>query len=70
MTSGLDNRIRELCARAVATDATDFEQVLSDLRSALREHLALTREMALQQMHKLRLAEEEPCQPMPASISD
>ena len=70
MTSGLDDRIRELCARAVAADATDFEQVLSDLRSALHEHLGLTRLMTLQQMQKLRLAEEEPCQPIPTLVSD
>ncbi len=70
VTSGLDDRIRELCAQAIAVDATNFEQVLSDLRSALREHLALTRQMALQQMQRLRHAEEGPCQTMPASIND
>lgn len=70
MTSGLDDRIRELCAQAVAVDTKNFEQVLTDLRSALHEHLALTRQMALQQMQRLRQAEEQPCQPMPASISD
>jgi hypothetical protein len=57
----LDDRIRELCARAVSADDSDFAAVLSDLRSALHEHSARMREMAMRQIHRLRQPEAEPC---------
>jgi hypothetical protein len=71
----LNIRIRELCARAISADDTNFSQVLSELRSALHEHAAQMREMALQQIaarkrYGLRQPEEEPCKPTPTPISD
>jgi len=42
----LDRRIRELCAKAVAADESELTAVLSQLRSALQEHILLMRGMA------------------------
>lgn len=44
----LEDRIRELCAQAIASDETDFQGVISELRSAMREHIEKVRKMALQ----------------------
>lgn len=71
----LDIRIRELCARAISADDTNFAQILSELRAALHEHAEQMREMAAQQIaarkrYRLRNAEEEPCNPTPILTSD
>jgi hypothetical protein len=42
----LEDRIRELCSKAVATeDSVELESVLSELRDALREQLDHIRRM-------------------------
>jgi hypothetical protein len=71
----LDIRIRELCARAISADDTNFAQILSELRAALHQHAAQMREMAAQQIsarksYQLRNPEEEPCNPTPTLTSD
>lgn len=40
----LEDRIRELCARAVACGDDDFHEVMAQLRSALRQHIEGVRE--------------------------
>jgi hypothetical protein len=57
----LDDRIKELCTLAVSADDADFAAVLSDLRSAPREHSARMREVAMRQIGRLRQPEAEPC---------
>jgi hypothetical protein len=34
----MEDKIRELCARAVAAGENDFQQAILELQSALREH--------------------------------
>jgi hypothetical protein len=46
----LEDRIRELCAKAVASDDHDFQSVIWELRSAMREHIGRVRKMAVQQL--------------------
>lgn len=46
----LDDRIRELCSQVAASDDTNFAGVLSELRSAMREHIQHLRKMAVQQL--------------------
>ena len=45
----LEDRIRELCAKAVASDDHDVQSVISELRSAMREHIQKVRRIAAQQ---------------------
>lgn len=64
----LDNRIRELCAKAIAADAVSVAQVLADLRSALHEHAQEMRNWARQEIARrgegtLRFTEGESCKP-------
>ena len=43
----LEDRIRERCAKAVATpDPTEFNEVIQQLREALREHARRLRQLA------------------------
>ena len=46
----LEDRIRELCAQAVASDETNFQSIISELRSAMREQIERVRKMAIQQL--------------------
>lgn len=61
----LDNRIRELCAKAVAADTVNFAEVLADLRSALHEHAQEMRKLARKEIARGKAysdaLEEEPC---------
>jgi hypothetical protein len=41
----LEDRIRELCARAVIAQGPELDQTLLDLQSALHEHIARLRRM-------------------------
>jgi hypothetical protein len=71
----LDLRIRELCARVLSADDKSFAPILSELRSALHEHAAKIREMAVRQIAPprktgLRRPEEEPCQSTLTPTSD
>jgi len=42
----LANRIRQLCAKAIAASDTELESITIELRSALQEHLQELRHMA------------------------
>ena len=42
----LEDRIRELCARAVSATGTELEPLISELQSALREHNSRLRTLA------------------------
>ena len=41
----LDERIRQLCAKAATADDSEAEEVLAELQSALREHNEFVRAM-------------------------
>jgi hypothetical protein len=47
MSRRLDDRIKDLCAKAVATSASpELEEILQELRTALREHNQRLRKVA------------------------
>jgi hypothetical protein len=46
----LEDRIRELCAQAIAPDTTNFTDTLAELRSVLHEHVEQLRKLARQQL--------------------
>ena len=47
----LEDRIRELCAKAVAKeDPADFHEVMQKLRESLREHTSRLRELAARKL--------------------
>jgi hypothetical protein len=41
-----EDRIRELCAKAVAADESELKTILAELRKALREHSEFVSEIA------------------------
>jgi hypothetical protein len=41
----LDERIRQLCAKAAAADDSEVEEILAELRRVLREHNEFVRKM-------------------------
>ena len=49
-TGRLEDRIRELCSKAVASDDSEFASVMSELRSAMREHIDKIRTLAVRQV--------------------
>jgi hypothetical protein len=46
----LEDRIRELCAKAVTSDASEFPSVMSELRCARREQIEKIRTLAVRQL--------------------
>jgi hypothetical protein len=42
----LTDRIREFCAKAITTPATEIEPVAAELQAALREHALFVQNMA------------------------
>ena len=42
----LESRIRELCAKAVTAERQELNDILLELRSAIREHIKQVRAMA------------------------
>jgi hypothetical protein len=46
MSRRLDDRIRKLCADVVQAQENSAEEVIEELKSALREHTARLRQMA------------------------
>jgi hypothetical protein len=46
----LEDRIRELCAQAVASGDADFSEVLAQLRSAMHQHIEEMRKMVVEHM--------------------
>jgi uncharacterized coiled-coil protein SlyX len=48
MLRRLDDRIRELCTKAVATpDSAELNKVITDLRAAMQEHTKRLRKLAV-----------------------
>jgi len=45
LPSTLEDRIRDLCARAISADSAEAETILGELRAALREHMRFARKM-------------------------
>lgn len=45
VVSTLEDRIRDLCAKAVAADESQAEAILAELRTALHEHVRFARQM-------------------------
>jgi flagellar biosynthesis chaperone FliJ len=46
----LEDRIRDLCAQAIAPNTTNFTDTLAELRSALHQHVEQLRKLARQQL--------------------
>ena len=46
----LEDRIRELCARAASSEDSEFPIVMSELRSAMHEHIRKIRTLAVRQL--------------------
>ena len=51
----LEDRIRELCARAVTATGAELEPLISELQSALREHNSRLRTLAAAKLANLPL---------------
>ena len=49
-TYPLEDRIRELCQKAIAAQTHDFNKVLAELQAALSEHTQGMRKMALEKL--------------------
>jgi len=45
-----EDRIRELCSKAVSSDDTEFPGVLSELRSAIHQHVQRIRTLAVREL--------------------
>lgn len=45
-----EDRVRELCEKAIAADDTEFPVVILELRSAMREHIENIRTLAVRQL--------------------
>ena len=46
----LEDRIRDLCAQAIASDDVEFPGILFELRSAIHEHVERIRILAIRQL--------------------
>ena len=46
----LEDRIRELCQKAIDADTKDFNAVLAELQAALSKHTQGLRKMALEKL--------------------
>jgi uncharacterized coiled-coil protein SlyX len=47
----LDERIRELCAKAATAQEPEVEAIFSELNALLREHAQFVRQMAVQTLN-------------------
>jgi hypothetical protein len=56
----LEDRIRELCAKAITSGDSEFTSVMSELRSALREHIEQIRTLAARRLAGERPRGDEP----------
>jgi hypothetical protein len=46
-SADIESRIRALCAQAVVAEGEELHDILAQLKSALREHMAMTREIVV-----------------------
>jgi hypothetical protein len=56
--SSIDERVRQLCAKAVAAQGPEAEEILAELRDALREHARFVRLMSARTL--TRVHEKQP----------
>jgi hypothetical protein len=56
----LEDRIRDLCAKAIAARDNDANSAISDLKSALREHNARLRKLAAAKLTRLEKPQTRP----------
>jgi hypothetical protein len=47
----LDERIRQLCAKAATAEESEVPEILAELNAALRQHSQFVREMARQTLN-------------------
>lgn len=59
MLSPPPDRVRELCARALKAQSPELEEIMKELREAIKQHIGFTRAMAF---HVLENVEAEPTQ--------
>ena len=56
----LDERIRELCARAARAEDSEVETIFSELQDALREHSRFVRAMTAQTLNRMSSKDAAP----------
>jgi len=49
----LDDHIRELCGKVIASRTTDYKPAIEELKAALREHTRRLRKLAAEQMSEI-----------------
>lgn len=50
----IDERVRELCAKAAMAEGEEVEKVLKELRAALKEHERFVRQMSARTFTRVR----------------
>ena len=48
--SSLEGRIRELCAQAVTAEGQELQAILSELQTAIHDHVSYIRAIVLEQL--------------------
>ena len=51
--SSIDERVRQLCAKAASAQGQEAEQILAELREALREHARFVRLMSARTLTRM-----------------
>lgn len=51
--SSIDERVRQLCAKAASAQGHEAEQILAELREALREHARFVRLMSARTLTRM-----------------
>jgi hypothetical protein len=52
--SSIDERVRQLCAKAATAQGQEAEQILAELREALREHARFVRLMSARTLTRVQ----------------
>lgn len=52
--SSIDERVRQLCAKAATAQGREAEQILAELRDALREHARFVRLMSARTLTRMQ----------------
>jgi hypothetical protein len=52
--SSIDERVRQLCAKAAAAQGPEAEKILAELRDALREHARFVRLMSARTLTRVQ----------------
>lgn len=59
MLSPPPDRVRELCARALKAESPELEQIMKELREAIKQHIEFARAMASQVLENVPAAARE-----------